>query len=193
MMMAFTRTCRGFWGAQGDVHEPDAQPASLPVPGGPRHAYGGGAVGVGCLRVLSPPGPGPYLASEQVDDLEGVLDDAHGHELLAIVAAVHHHGVGEALHDGALRLAEALGRIAARAVGQVLGVLLLDSNVILGQRKRGRSELTQEQEGHPRGAGGPNTRLWEPPPTCGALEVSPCLPQKLKSKQVTLGRKAVTT
>ena len=71
----------------------------------------------GCLRALSLPGPEPYLASEQMDDLKGVLDDAHGHELLAIVAAMHHHGVGEALHDGALGLAEALGRIAARAVG----------------------------------------------------------------------------
>ena len=127
----------------------------------------GALLAAGCLRALSLPGPEPYLASEQVDDLEGLLDDAHGHELLAIVAAVHHHGVGEALHDGTLRLAEALGRIAARAVGQVLGILLLDSNVILGQRKRGQRELTQEQEGHPRVPGGPNTRLWEPPPTCG--------------------------
>ena len=30
------------------------------------------------------------LASGQVDDLEGVLDNAHRHQLLAIVAAVHH-------------------------------------------------------------------------------------------------------
>lgn len=73
----------------------------------------------------------PHLPGEQVDDLEGVLDDAHGHQLLAVVAAVHHHGVGEALHDGALRLAEALGRVAPGAVGQVLGVFLLDGDVVL--------------------------------------------------------------
>ena len=72
-----------------------------------------------------------HLSGEQVDDLEGVLDDAAGHELLAVVAAVHHHGVGESLHDGALRLAEALGGVAAAGVRQVLGVLLLDGNVIL--------------------------------------------------------------
>lgn len=86
---------------------------------------------------LFPPGLRPYLASEQVDDLEGMLDDAHSHELLAIVAAMHHHGVGEALNDGALRLAEALGRIAPCAVGQVLGILLLHRNVILGQEREG--------------------------------------------------------
>ena len=90
-----------------------------------------------------------------MDDLEGMLDNAHGHELLAIVAAVHHHGVSEAFHNGALCLSEALGGIAARAVGQVLGVLLLDSNVILEQWKK----LTQEQDGHPRVPGGPNTTL----------------------------------
>ena len=72
-----------------------------------------------------------HLSGQQVDDLEGVLDDAHGHQLLAVVAAVHHHGVGEALHDGALRLAEALGGIAAPGVGEVLGVLLLHGDVIL--------------------------------------------------------------
>jgi hypothetical protein len=46
-------------------------------------------------------------------DLEGVGDDAHGHELLSVVAAVHHERVGEALNDGALRLPESLDGIAA--------------------------------------------------------------------------------
>lgn len=68
-----------------------------------------------------------------MDDLEGMLDDAHSHQLLPVVPAVHHHGVGEALHNGALRLAEALGRIAPGTVGQVLGILLLHCDVILGQ------------------------------------------------------------
>lgn len=74
---------------------------------------------------------GTYLSSQQVDDLEGVLDDAHGHQLLAVVAAVHHHGVGQTLHDGALGLTETLGSITSSRVWQVLGVLLFHSNVIL--------------------------------------------------------------
>jgi hypothetical protein len=34
-----------------------------------------------------------YLSREQVDDLEAVVDDPHGHQLLAVVAAVHHQRV----------------------------------------------------------------------------------------------------
>ena len=68
-----------------------------------------------------------------MDDLKGVLDDAHGHELLAVVAAVHHEGGGETLDNWALRLAEALNLVATSGVGQVLSILLLDSNVILGE------------------------------------------------------------
>lgn len=75
-----------------------------------------------------------YLPSEQMDDLKGMFDDAHSHKLLAIVASVHHHGIGEALHNGALCLAEALGCIAPCTVGQVFGILLLHSDVILGQQ-----------------------------------------------------------
>ena len=70
-----------------------------------------------------------------MDDLEGVLDDAHGHELLAVVASVHHEGVDEALHDRALGLAEALGGVATGAVGEEPGVLLLDGDVVLEKTK----------------------------------------------------------
>lgn len=76
-------------------------------------------------------GVGTHLSSQQVDDLEGVLDNAHGHQLLAVVASVHHHGVGQTLHDGTLGLAEAFGSITPCRVRQVLGVFLLHSNVIL--------------------------------------------------------------
>jgi hypothetical protein len=48
-----------------------------------------------------------------------VGNDADSHELLAVVAAVHHEGVGEALNDGALGLPEALDGIAASGVGDV--------------------------------------------------------------------------
>lgn len=39
-----------------------------------------------------------------MDDLEAVLDDPHGHELLAVVAAVHHQRVHQALDDRAVGL-----------------------------------------------------------------------------------------
>ena len=35
-------------------------------------------------------------------------NDAHSHELLSVVATVHHEGVGETLNDWALCLAETL-------------------------------------------------------------------------------------
>lgn len=66
-----------------------------------------------------------------MDDLEGVLDDTHSHQLLAVVAAVHHHGVCQALHNGALGLTETLGGITSSRVWQVLGILFFHSNVIL--------------------------------------------------------------
>jgi len=52
-------------------------------------------------------------------NLEGVSDNADGHELLAVVAAVHHQRVGQALNDGAVGLAEALDGIAASRVRNV--------------------------------------------------------------------------
>jgi len=42
-----------------------------------------------------------------------VGNNAHSHELLSVVAAVHHERVGETLNDGALRLPESLDGIAA--------------------------------------------------------------------------------
>lgn len=59
------------------------------------------------------------LVGEQVDDLEGVLDDADSLKLLTVVAAVHHQGVGETLNDGALGLAETLASVAASGVRKI--------------------------------------------------------------------------
>jgi hypothetical protein len=42
------------------------------------------------------------LVGQEVDDLEGVLDDADSHELLAVVSAVHHERVGQTLNDRSL-------------------------------------------------------------------------------------------
>ncbi len=52
-------------------------------------------------------------------DFEGVGNDADGHELLSVVAAIHHQGVGETLDDRALCLAESLLCISAGGVGDV--------------------------------------------------------------------------
>ena len=48
------------------------------------------------------------LLGEEVDDLESVLHDSHSHDLLTVVAAVHHEGVGQSFHNWTVSLAESL-------------------------------------------------------------------------------------
>lgn len=60
-----------------------------------------------------------HVQSRDTYDLESVGNDADSHELLAVVAAVHHERVGQALDDGALSLAETLGGIATGGVREV--------------------------------------------------------------------------
>lgn len=55
-------------------------------------------------------------------------NDADGHEFLAVIAAVHHQGVGQSLDDGALGFAEPLHGVSSRRVGNVDG--RADLNVI---------------------------------------------------------------
>lgn len=61
-----------------------------------------------------------------------MLDDAESHELLAVVAAVHHEAVDETLDDGALSLTESLLVVPASSVGEVDFVLglLVDGDVV---------------------------------------------------------------
>ena len=67
-----------------------------------------------------------------MDDLHCVPNNPNGHELLAIVSAVHHERVGEPLDDGALSLPEPLHGVPPGGVGHVGGVLgLSDADVIL--------------------------------------------------------------
>lgn len=61
-------------------------------------------------------------------------DNADSHELLSVVAAVHHERVGETLNDWALGLAETLGSITSSRVGDVdwsadLDVIAVESYV----------------------------------------------------------------
>lgn len=55
-------------------------------------------------------------------DLESVGDNADSHQLLSVVAAVHHEGVGQSLNDGAIGLAKSLDGISASRVGDIDGV-----------------------------------------------------------------------
>jgi len=46
-----------------------------------------------------------------MNDFEGVLDDSDCQQLLAVISAMHHHRVNQALHDGTLRFAKALNLV----------------------------------------------------------------------------------
>ena len=70
------------------------------------------------------------LVGEEVDDLEGMLDNAHCHELLAVVAAMHHHGAHQALNDGAQSLAEASHLVSALSVRKEQLSRFADGNVV---------------------------------------------------------------
>lgn len=52
-------------------------------------------------------------------DLESVGDNADGHNLLSVVATVHHQGVGQTLDDWAVCLSESLLGVSAGGVGDV--------------------------------------------------------------------------
>lgn len=62
-----------------------------------------------------------------------MVNDADSHELLSVVAAVSHQGVGKTLNDGAVGLAETLNGVAASGVRHVNGVADLD--VVAANRK----------------------------------------------------------
>lgn len=61
-----------------------------------------------------------------------MVHDTHGHELLAVVAPVHHQRVGQALDDGTLGFAEAFHGVAAGGVGDVDGGADLDVISVFG-------------------------------------------------------------
>lgn len=59
------------------------------------------------------------LVSEQVDDLERVLNDTNRELLLTVISSLHHHRIYESLDDGAGGLSESLLLIATSGVGEV--------------------------------------------------------------------------
>jgi hypothetical protein len=54
-----------------------------------------------------------------VDDFKSVLDNAHGHQLLAVVASMSHQRVGQTLCDWAKGFTEALGLITTGSVWEI--------------------------------------------------------------------------
>ena len=69
-------------------------------------------------------------------------DDPDSHELLAVVAAVHHERIGEALDDGALCLAESFGGIPTGGVREVDGLADLDV-IAKNQSQRGSCDSSR--------------------------------------------------
>jgi len=70
------------------------------------------------------------LVGQKVDDFESVGDDADGEELLAVVAALHHHRVNQTFDNGHLGLLEPPLGITASGMGDPDGVANLN---VVGQ------------------------------------------------------------
>ena len=68
---------------------------------------------------------------ENMDELKRVPNDAHGHELLAVVATTPHHAAYQALHNGAGGLSKALALVSPGSVGNVGGELVLHGDKVL--------------------------------------------------------------
>ena len=71
------------------------------------------------------------LVGQQVNDLEGVLDDTDSELLLTVVSSLHHHRVNKSLDDGASGLSKTLLLITASGVWEVHGGGVLEGDVIL--------------------------------------------------------------
>ena len=59
-------------------------------------------------------------------NLEGVCDNSDGHQLLAVVATIHHQGIGQSFNDWALCLSESFGGISTGRVRDIDGRSDLD-------------------------------------------------------------------
>jgi hypothetical protein len=74
------------------------------------------------------------LVSEDVDQLKGMLDNAHSHKLLAVVAAAAHQRARQSLHNRALSLSKSLSLVSAGSVGNEGGILALHGDVVLSDK-----------------------------------------------------------
>lgn len=62
-----------------------------------------------------------------------MLHDAYSHQLLTIIAAVHHQGVGQPLHNGALRLPKTLHGVPSSGMGHKGSMLVHGHGNVVGQ------------------------------------------------------------
>jgi len=84
---------------------------------------------------------GVLVGVEEVDDLQSLLDDADGLQLLTVVATVHHHGAREALNDGAQSLTEATDLVATSRVGNEDLSLCVGALDVIDQGDLGTDEV----------------------------------------------------
>merc|ERR1719228_2512931 len=76
------------------------------------------------------------LSSKQVNYFEAVLHNPDRHQLLSVVSSVHHQGVHQSLHNGTLRFAEPFSCISSGRMGKILGIFLLNGDVVLERHVR---------------------------------------------------------
>ena len=88
------------------------------------------------------------LLSQQVDNFHGMLNDSNCHQLLPVVATMHHQRVSKPLHNWTLSFPEPLNRIPPRCVGNISGMFCwIHSNVILQRYVRNLCEyITKEAQ-----------------------------------------------
>lgn len=78
---------------------------------------------------------------EQMDDFHSVPDDTNGHQLLSVVAAVHHERVCEPLNDRTLGFPEPLCRVPSSSVWNVGRVLSSHNADVVDQRDVGHLNI----------------------------------------------------
>lgn len=89
------------------------------------------------------------LVSKQVNDLQSVLNDLDGLDLLSVVSSVHHERVDQSFNDGTLSLSESSLVVSTSSVRDVDEVfeLFLDWNVVLQTDVRDLNIIERPKEG----------------------------------------------
>lgn len=70
------------------------------------------------------------LISQKMNDLHSMFDNGHSLQFFSIVSAMHLKRVCEPLNNWALGLPETLDRVSSSCMGDICGVLTLDSDIV---------------------------------------------------------------